>query len=101
MEKKLAVWFLQRHFARNIDEALEFVASLEKGEFTDVMLEANRGNMDLLMELGQITAEKLKPYFLDKLATAEKLIAFWAENPKDTNAIFFNKEYNAQFGENG
>ena len=99
MEKKLAIWLLQRHYARDIDEALAFATALEKGEFTEEMLEANKRNMDVIIDIGKVTEEKFKPYLFDKVSTAEKLIAFWAANPKDTNAIFFKKEYNEHFGE--
>jgi hypothetical protein len=32
------------------------------------------------------------PFMQEKYAMASKLIKFWSENPKDTNAIFFFNE---------
>jgi hypothetical protein len=99
MEKKLAVWLVQRRLARDVDEGLEFAAALERGECTEAMVEANRHNMDAMAKLGKVTQENLGPYMQEKLAMAKKLIAFWEENPKDTNAIFFFKAYGEKFGE--
>ena len=49
------------------------------------------------MKTGKVTAEKVLPYLTEKFKSAEKLIAFWEANPKDTNAVFYHRrlaEYN-------
>lgn len=99
MEKKLAVWLLQRKLARDIDEALSYAPALLQGQFPEEMLAANERNVAVIKEIGKVTREKFEPYLMEKAATAQKMIAFWEKNPKDTNAIFFNKAYQQSFGE--
>ncbi len=99
MEKKLAAWLLQRKLARDTDEALGYAAALLQGQFPEEMFAANERNVNVMKDIGKITREKFEPYIMEKVATAQKMIAFWEENPKDTNAIFFNKTYQQNFGE--
>ena len=50
--------------------------------------------MDIRIAIGgPVTEEAALSFLQEKLKTAEKLIAFWEANPKDTNAIFFLHEY--------
>ncbi|MBR2214680.1 MAG: hypothetical protein IJ849_02840 [Selenomonadaceae bacterium] len=94
MEKELAAWLISKKYAVYPDQALEFVRALQKGECPAEMVDLVQKNLDLLMEMGgSITAEKLVPFFQEKLKSAEKLINFWRENPKDTNAVFFHRVY--------
>ena len=94
MEKELAAWLISRKYAVYPDQALEFVRALQRGECPAEMVELLQKNLDLVMELGgSITTENLVPCFQEKLKSAAKLIAFWHDNPKDTNAVFFHRVY--------
>jgi hypothetical protein len=57
------------------------------------MLETLGHNIDVFMTVGgPVTAENLLPFMQEKYEMAQKLIKFWSENPKDTNAVFFFNE---------
>lgn len=93
MEMQIAVWLLQRGYANNLDQGIRFAQALEKKECTEEMLDTLGHNLDVYMTIGTpVTQEKLLPFLLDKYGMAIKLIKFWSENPKDTNAIFFFNE---------
>lgn len=97
MEKQIAVWLLQRGYADSLDQGVRFARALEKKEYTEEMLETLGHNLDIYMSLGApVTQENLLPFLLDKYSMAVKLIKFWNENPKDTNAIFFFNECRKQ-----
>ena len=59
------------------------------------LLDILQKNLDVRIAIGggTITKETALNFLQEKLKTAEKLIAFWEANPKDTNAIFFFREY--------
>ncbi|MBR3721619.1 MAG: hypothetical protein IKN12_02555 [Selenomonadaceae bacterium] len=92
METKLAVWLVGKKYAESVEEGKEFLNALEKGNCPDALLDYLKKDLDVLMALGgKVSTDKATEYLKDKLKSAEKLIAFWETNPKDTNAIFFNK----------
>ncbi|MBR3624532.1 MAG: hypothetical protein IKN43_14430 [Selenomonadaceae bacterium] len=92
METKLAVWLVGKKYAENVEEGMEFLQALENNSCPDALLDYLKKDLDVLMALGgNISSDKAVEYLKDKLKSAEKLIAFWEANPKDTNAIFFNK----------
>ena len=103
LEKKFTVWLLTRKFARNLEEANAFAKALiEENCPEDIaaqMAEANQSNMDVMMELGKVTPEKIVPFMAGKLDLAKKCITFWEEHVKDTNAIFFRRKYEAYYDE--
>ena len=93
MEKQIAVWLLQRGYAEDLEQGIRFAESLAKDECSEEMLDTLGHNIDVFMTVGgPITAENLLPFMQEKYAMASKLIKFWSENPKDTNAIFFFNE---------
>ncbi len=93
MEKQIAVWLVQRGYADNLEQGIRFAQALANNECTEEMLDTLSHNIDVFMTVGgPVTAENLLPFLLDKYSTATKLIKFWNENPKDTNAIFFFNE---------
>lgn len=98
MDIKLAAWMVQKEFAENMDDAIMFVRAVKDGSCPDALLNILKKNMDVMMEVGgKVTAEKVLPYLTEKFKSAEKLIAFWEANPKDTNAVFYHRrlaEYN-------
>ena len=102
LEKKFTVWLLTRKFARNLEEANAFAKAVIEGscneEIAGQMAEANRTNTDVLMEVGKVTPEKMVPYMEGKLQFAQKCITFWEEHVKDTNAIFFRRKYEENYG---
>lgn len=97
MEKQIAVWLLQRGYADNLGQGIRFAQALENKECTEEMLNTLGHNIDVYMNVGgRVTQENLMPFMLDKYNMANKLIRFWTENPKDTNAIFFFNECRKQ-----
>lgn len=98
MDIKLAAWMVQKEYAENMDEALEFVRAIKNDSCPSALLNILQKNMDVMMEIGgKVTTEKAVPFLQSKFKTAEKLIAFWEANPKDTNAVFYHRrlaEYN-------
>ena len=97
MEKQIAVWLLQRGYADDLEQGIRFAQALEKKECTEEMLDTLGHNIDVYMTVGgPVTQENLMPFMLDKYRMATKLIKFWLENPKDTNAIFFFNECRKQ-----
>lgn len=102
LEKKFTVWLLTRKFARNVEEANAFAKALIEDRCTEElalqMAEANRTNMDVMMDVGKVTPEKMVPYLKGKMDTAQKCIVFWEEHVKDTNAIFFRRKYEENYG---
>ncbi|MCR5758686.1 MAG: hypothetical protein K6F95_12405 [Selenomonas sp.] len=93
MEKQIAVWLVQRGYADDVEQGVRFAEALAKNECTEEMLETLGHNIDIFMTVGgPITAENLMPFMQEKCNMAKKLIKFWSENPKDTNAIFFFNE---------
>lgn len=93
MEKQIAVWLVQRGYADNLEQGIRFAQALANKECTEEMLDALGHNIDVFMSVGgPVTADNLLPFLLDKYNMAQKLIHFWNENPKDTNAIFFFNE---------
>ena len=103
LEKKFTIWLLTRKFARNLEEAQTFSKAVIEGDCTEEivgqMFEANRTNMDVMMEIGKVTPEKMVPFMKQRLDLAQKCIIFWEEHVKDTNAIFFRKKYEENYGE--
>lgn len=102
LEKKFTIWLLTRKFARDLEEAQVFSKAILEDSCTEElagqMAEANRSNMDVLMEVGKVTPEKMVPLLKSKLDLAKKCIDFWEEHVKDTNAIFFRKKYEENYG---
>ena len=102
LEKKFTVWLLTRKFARNLEEAQAFAKAVMEGncseEIASQMAESNRSNMDVMMEIGKVTPEKIVPFMQGKLELAQKRIVFWEEHVKDTNAIFFRRKYEENYG---
>jgi hypothetical protein len=102
LEKKFTVWLLTRKFARSLEEANVFAKAVIEGNCTEEtasqMAEANRTNMDVMMDVGKVTPEKMVPFMEGKLETAKKCIVFWEEHVKDTNAIFFRPKYEENYG---
>ncbi len=103
LEKKFTVWLLTRKFARNLEEAQSFSKAIIEGncseEMAAQMAEANRTNMDVMIDIGKVTPEKMAPFMEGKLELAKKCIVFWEEHVKDTNAIFFRRKYEENYGE--
>lgn len=102
LEKKFTVWLLTRKFARNLEEAQAFAKAVMEGncseEIASQMAESNRSNMDVMMEIGKVTPEKIVPFMQGKFELAQKCIVFWEEHVKDTNAIFFRRKYEENYG---
>lgn len=97
LEKKIAVWFLTHDLAETLQQALDFVRKVEKNEATEEMAAVLGRNIDVKVKLGgQVTAETALGFLREKREAAEKLIALWENNPKDTNAIFFLRAYKGQ-----
>ena len=93
MEKQLAVWLLQRGYADDLEQGLRFVEALAQNTCTEEMLDTLGHNIEVLMNMGEpVTAENLLPFMQERSQTAIKLIRFWSESPKDTNAVFFFNE---------
>lgn len=103
MEIKLAAWMVQKDYAENMDDAVEFVKSVKNGQCPDALLNILKKNIDVMMAVGgKVTTDNAISFLQDKFKSAEKLIAFWEANPKDTNAVFFNRrieEYKARENE--
>ena len=103
LEKKFTVWLLTRKFARSLEEANAFAKAVMAENCPEdvaaLMAEANRGNMDVMMEIGKVTPEKMMPFMAGKFDLAKKCIGFWEEHVKDTNAIFFRRKYEEYYGE--
>ena len=100
MEKRLAVWLKNHALADDIAQGLRYVRAVERGEGTEEMGYTLSCNIDAALDIGQI-GEKISPedaltFMKKKIDSARRLITFWEENPKDTNAIFFTKSYNAE-----
>lgn len=92
MDIKLAAWMVQKEFAENMDDAVFFVKSVKEGSCPDALLRNFKKNIDVMMAIGSnITAENAVPFLQNKFKDAEKMIAFWEANPKDTNAVFFKR----------
>ena len=90
---QIAVWLLQRGYANDYEQAMRFATNLNDQQCSEEMVNELSKNLDIFMSLGQpVTAEKLLAFLTEKVQFATKLIKFWTENPKDTNAIFFFKE---------
>ncbi len=101
MKTKLAVWLAQKKFAENVPQALDFLDSLAKDECPPELFDRIQKDLDARIAIGEPLTEKAVLAFLhEKLRTAEKLIAYWEEHPKDTNAIFFLRRYH-QYQEEG
>ena len=97
MDRQIAVWLLQRGYADDLEQGIRFAEALGKNECTDEMLDTLGHNIDVFMTVGgPVTAENLLPFMQEKYSMATKLIRFWNENPKDTNAIFFFNECRKQ-----
>lgn len=97
LEKKLAVWFLTHDLAETIQQALDFVRLVEKGETSDEMVGVIERNINLKVKMdGEVTPAKALAFMREKREGAEKLIKLWEGNPKDTNAIFFSRAYKGQ-----
>ena len=95
MKTKLAVWLVQKKFAESVPQAREFLDAIERNECPPELPALLDKDMDVRITLGgTITEEAALNFLKEKLKTAEKLIAFWEANPKDTNAIFFFRKYN-------
>ncbi len=95
MKTKLAVWLVQKKYAESVPQAETFLSAIRQGTCPPGLIDILRKDMDVLIAVGNpITEEKALAFLQEKLKTAEKLIAFWEENPKDTNAIFFLRKYN-------
>ncbi len=93
MEKLIAVWLLKRGYADDVEQGIRFAEALAKNECTEEMLETLGHNIDVFMTVGgPVTAENLLPFMQEKYEMAQKLIKFWSDNPKDTNAVFFFNE---------
>ena len=86
----------------NLEEAQAFAKAVMEGncseEIASQMAESNRSNMDVMMEIGKVTPEKIVPFMQGKLELAQKCIVFWEEHVKDTNAIFFRRKYEENYG---
>lgn len=100
MKTKLAVWLAQKKFAENVPQALTFMDSIAKNECPPELLQRVQKDLDTRIAIGVITEETVLAFLQEKLKTAEKLIAYWEEHPKDTNAIFFLRRYH-QYQEEG
>ncbi|MBQ7479510.1 MAG: hypothetical protein IJT01_11585 [Selenomonadaceae bacterium] len=101
MKTKLAVWFTQKKFAESVPQAEEFLAAIKENECPQELLDILQKNLDVRIAIGgTITKETALSFLQEKLKTAENLIAFWEANPKDTNAIFFFREYHRYMEEN-
>lgn len=98
LEKKFAIWLLTRKYAHDLDAAMEYSKAIIAGECPESLVEFNKKNMDVIMELGKVTQEAMAPYMQKKLDLAKKCIVFWEEHVKDTNAIFFRRKYEENFG---
>jgi len=102
MDIKLAAWMVQKEFAENMDDAIFFVKAIKEGNCPEELLKKLMKNIDVMMAIGsKVTAENAVPFLRNKLKDAEKMIAFWEANPKDTNAVFYHRrleEYNDQIG---
>lgn len=95
MEKKLAAWLFQRHYAESPAQGLRFVKAVNAEKGTEEMADSLLCNIETMDLIGTETPEEDALKVLkEKLRSAERLLAFWEANPKDTNAIFFMKEYN-------
>ncbi len=97
---KLSAWMVQKEYAENMDDAILFVKAIKEGNCPEALLKELQKNIDVMMAVGsKVTAEKVVPFLQNKLKDAEKMIAFWEKNPKDTNAVFYHRrieEYNDQ-----
>lgn len=101
LEQQIAVWFLSHELAETLQQALDFVRLVEKGEANDEMAAVLNKNMDIRSQLGgNVTTEAALKFLQEKRATAEKLIAMWEKNPKDTNAVFFFRNFKNQDWDN-
>ena len=93
MDKKLAVWLWSHGFAPTAKDGLIFLEEIRRNSPKE-MLSYFAGSFSARMEMGkEVTEENVVSFLKEKLKTAQRLIAFWEENPKDTNAIFFFKKY--------
>ena len=94
MKTKLAIWFTQKKFALDVPQALEFIESIRKDQCPPELIDILRRDIDIRLAIGDpLTEKKVLSFLQEKLRTAEKLIPYWEEHPKDTNAIFFLKGY--------
>ncbi len=97
---KLSAWMVQKEYAENMDDAILFVKAIKEGNCPDALLKKLRKNIDVMMAVGsKVTAENVVTFLQNRLKDAEKMIAFWEKNPKDTNAVFYHRrieEYNDQ-----
>jgi len=95
MKTKLAVWLVQAKYADSVPQAEEFLSAIQQDTCPPELIDFLKKDMEVLITIGNpITEEKALAFLQEKLKTAERLIAFWEENPKDTNAIFFLRKYN-------
>ncbi len=93
MEKKMAVWLKMRGFAETVEQGEEFVRSAQNNETNKELTAVLSKNPDAALNMGgKVTDENAIKFLREKLATGQRLIGFWEENPKDTNAIFFARE---------
>lgn len=93
LEQQIAVWFLSHELAETLQQALDFVRLIEKGETSEEMAVVLNKNLDVRLQLGgNVTADAALKFLQEKRTTAEKLIAMWEKNPKDTNAVFFFRD---------
>ena len=94
MKTKLAVWLTQKKLAEDVPQALSFIDTIRSNECPSEILEHIKKDLDMRIALGDpITEEKVLSFLQEKLKTAEKLIVYWEDHPKDTNAIFFLRRY--------
>ena len=101
MKTKLAVWLTQKKIALDVPQAMGFLDAIQKDECPQELLELLEKDLDVRIAIGSpITKEKALSFLQEKLRTAEKLIAYWEEHPKDTNAIFFLRGYRQYLEEN-
>jgi hypothetical protein len=97
LTKQVAVWLLSHELAGNLQQALDFVRETESGKAGDEMVEFLNKNDQIRAELGgEVTAESALKFMQGKVNSAAKLISLWANNPKDTNAVFFFRDYKSQ-----
>ena len=98
MDIKLAAWMVQKEFAENMDEGLSFVKAVKSDSCPESLLKRLQKNIDVIMAIGKkVTSENAVKFLQNKFKDAEKMIAFWEANPKDTNAVFYHRrlaEYN-------
>ena len=93
MKKELAIWLMQKEIAGSIEQGLRFIEAAEKDTYPEGLTEMLSKQFELTLTLGSpIPEDKALAYLKERMTMGERMIKFWKENPKDTNAIFFFKK---------